>query len=195
MYLHGFEKRDLPHINKRSSLERFRFPRWREFWTRDINSSCVIWRHAFNLKFRRSKQTWKQSFWGWPLTCGHDVTVRRSRSGKRLSKPPYCERDGSRHRPLPLDNWIRWLCSANQNAHHKHWIVFSAYTKWVVFFIVHCMTQAAMMAYIGVQCILDCLSVSVSTELVYSDDQFTNSYSNPYKLCISGYCWWLVLFV
>ena len=29
-------------------------------------------------------------FWGWPLTCGHDViTFRRSRSGKRLSKPPY----------------------------------------------------------------------------------------------------------
>ena len=28
----------------------------------------------------------------------------------------------------------------------------------------------------------DCLPVSVSTEPVYSDDQFTNSYSNPYKL-------------
>ena len=70
------------------TIERFRFPRWREFWTRDITSSCVMWRHAFNLKFRRSKQTWKQSFWGWPLTCGHDVTFGRSRSGKRLSKPP-----------------------------------------------------------------------------------------------------------
>ena len=70
------------------SIERFRFPRWREFWTRDITSSCVIWRHAFKLKFRRWKQTWKQRFWGWPLTCGHDVTFRRSRSGKRLSKPP-----------------------------------------------------------------------------------------------------------
>ena len=70
-------------------LERFRFPRLREFWTRDITGSCVIWRHAFNLKFRRSKQTSKQSFSGWPLTCGHDVTFRRSRSGKRLSKPPY----------------------------------------------------------------------------------------------------------
>ena len=70
-------------------IERFRFPRWCEFWTRDITSSCVVWRHAFNLKFRRSKPTWKQSIWGWPLTCGHDVTFRRSRSGKRLSKPPY----------------------------------------------------------------------------------------------------------
>ena len=71
-------------------LERFRFPCWREFWTRDITSSCVIWRHAFNLKFRGTKQTWQQSFWGWPLTSSHDVTFRRSRSGKRLSKPPYC---------------------------------------------------------------------------------------------------------
>ena len=72
-------------------VERFRFPRWREFWTRDITSSCVglLWRHAFKMKFRRSKQTWKQSFWGWPLTCGHDVTFRRSRSGECLStKPP-----------------------------------------------------------------------------------------------------------
>ena len=73
----------------KSLLGRFRFPRWRKFWTRDITSSCVIWRHAFKLKFRRWKQTWKQRFWGWPLTCGHDVTFRRSRSGKRLSKPPY----------------------------------------------------------------------------------------------------------
>ena len=64
----------------RNLLERFRFPRWREFWTRDIISSCVIWRHAFKLKFRRSKQTWKQSFWGWPLSCGCDVTFRRLRS-------------------------------------------------------------------------------------------------------------------
>ena len=39
--------------------------------------------------------------------------------------------------------------------------------------------------YISVQCILDCLPVSVCTEPVHSDDQFTNSYSNPYKLFIS----------
>ena len=32
-----------------------------------------------------------------------------------------------------------------------------------------------MTAYISVQCILDCLPVYVSTEPVYSDDQFTNS--------------------
>ena len=74
------------------------------------------------------------------------------------------ERDVSRQKPVPLDLWIRWLCSANQNAHPKHWIVFSAYTKWVVFFIVHCMKQSAMMAYISGQCILDCLPVSVSTD-------------------------------
>ena len=43
-----------------------------------------------------------------------------------------------------------------------------------------------MMAYIYVQYILDCLPVSVSTEPDYSDDQFTNSYSNPYKLFISA---------
>ena len=37
------------------------------------------------------------------------------------------------------------------------------------------------------QCILDCLPVSVSTEPVYSDDQCANSYSNPYKLYINGH--------
>ena len=47
------------------------------------------------------------------------------------------------------------------------------------------MMQSAMMAYINVQCILDCLPVSVSTEPVYSDDQFAHSYSNPYKLNIN----------
>ena len=79
----------------------------------------------------------------------------------------------------------------------SHWIIESAvdlqpikmliistelFSKWVVFCIVHCIMQSAMMAYINVQCILDCLPVSVSTEPVYSDDQFANSYSNPYKL-------------
>ena len=49
----------------------------------------------------------------------------------------------------------------------------------------HCMMQSAMMAYINVQCILDYLPVSVSTEPVYSDDQFDNSYVNPYKLYIN----------
>ena len=47
------------------------------------------------------------------------------------------------------------------------------------------MTQSAMMFYISVQCILDSLPVSVSTEPVYSDDQFTNGYFNPFKLYIS----------
>ena len=42
-----------------------------------------------------------------------------------------------------------------------------------------------MMAYIDVQCILDCLTVSVGTEPVYSDDQFANSYLNPHKLYIN----------
>ena len=55
----------------------------------------------------------------------------------------------------------------------------------MVFCIVHCMSQSAMMAYINVQCILDCLSVSASTEPVHSDDQFANSYWNPYKLYIN----------
>ena len=44
--------------------------------------------------------------------------------------------------------------------------------------------QSAMMAYINVQCILDCLPVSVTTEPIYSDDQYAHSYSNPYKLTI-----------
>ena len=70
------------------TLDRFRFPRWRGFWKRDFINSCVIWRDAFKMKFRHCKQTWEQSFWGWPLMCDHDVTFRRSCSGKRLSKPP-----------------------------------------------------------------------------------------------------------
>ena len=55
----------------------------------------------------------------------------------------------------------------------------------MVFCIVHCMMPSAMMAYISVQCILDSLLVSVSTEPVYSDDQFAHSYSNSYKLNIN----------
>ena len=39
--------------------------------------------------------------------------------------------------------------------------------------------------YIKVQFILDCPPVFVSTEPVYSDDQFAHSYSNPYKLYIN----------
>ena len=110
------------------------------------------------------------------------------------------QRDESRKKPQPLNNWIRCLSSANQYAHPKHCIVFSAYKNCVVFCIVsleasdsatpreralciaRCRLQSAMMAYFNVQCILDCLPVSVSTEPVYSDDQFANSYSNPYKL-------------
>ena len=57
------------------------------------------------------------------------------------------QRDRSKQKPEPLDNWIRCLSSANQNAHPKHWIVLSAYTKSVVFCIVHCMMQSAMMCY------------------------------------------------
>ena len=95
-----------------NTIERFRFPRWRGFWTRDITSSCVIWRHAFKVEFRRSKQTWKQSFWGWPLTCGHDVTFRRSRSSKRLSKPLYWYRC-----KLLSYQWLRshWIIIDNEN--------------------------------------------------------------------------------
>ena len=52
-------------------IGRFRFLRWSRFWTRDITNFCVIWRHAFKLKSRRWIQTWKPSFWGWPLTCAH----------------------------------------------------------------------------------------------------------------------------
>ena len=99
------------------------------------------------------------------------------------------ERDGSWQKPESLDNWICSLSSPYQIAPPKHWIVFSAYRKWVVFCIEHCMMQSAMMAYIDVQCILDCLPVSVSTGPVYSDDQFTHSYSNPYKLNINAWIW------
>ena len=72
-------------------IGRFRFPCWRGCWMRDITSFCVIWRHAFKMKFRRCKQTWKQSLTGWPLTCEHDVTFSRWRASKSelLSKPLY----------------------------------------------------------------------------------------------------------
>ena len=126
---------------------------------------------------------WNSCGYAAPLACIYmdlrNVSCLISTSGH------HWERDGSRQKPGPLDKWIRCFSSANQNANHKHWIFFSAYTKWVVFCIVHCMMQAAMMAYINVQCILDCLPVSVSTEPAYSDDQFANSYSNPYKLYIN----------
>ena len=125
---------------------------------------------------------WNSCGYAAPLACIYmdlrNVSCLISTSGH------HWERDGSRQKPESLDNWIRCLSSANQNAHPKHWIVFSAYTKWVVFCIVHCMMQAAMMAYINVQCISDCLPVSVSSEPAYSGDQFANSYSNPYKLYI-----------
>ena len=55
------------------------------------------------------------------------------------------------------------------------------------FYIVHCMMQSAMMAYTNAQCIIG-LPVSVSTEPVYSDDQFADSYSNPYNK-LSIYQW------
>ena len=63
------------------------------------------------------------------------------------------ESDGIRQKPEPLDNWIRWLSSAVQNAHTKRWIAyehwkqFSAHTKWVVFCIVHCLMLSAMLIY------------------------------------------------
>ena len=66
------------------ALGRFRFPCWSGFWAHVITSSCVIRSHAFRLKFRRCKQTWKLSFWGWSLTSDHDVTFRCSYSGKHL---------------------------------------------------------------------------------------------------------------
>ena len=79
----------------------------------------------------------------------------------------------------------------------SHWIIKSAdylqpikmfilstelFTKWVVFCIVHCSTQSAMIFIYNAQCV----TVSVSAEPVYSDDQFAHSYSNPYKLYING---------
>ena len=50
-------------------LERFRFPRWRGFWTRDIISWCVVWRQAFRTNFSRWVQTWKTGFRCLLLTC------------------------------------------------------------------------------------------------------------------------------
>ena len=55
----------------------------------------------------------------------------------------------------------------------SHWIVESAFYLQPIKMVI---------LSTNVQCILDCLPVSVSTEPVYSDDQFANSYLNPYKL-------------
>ena len=67
-----------------------------------------------------------------------------------------------------------------------HWERDGSRQKPETFYVVHCMMQSALMAYTNVQCILDCLPVSVSTEPVYSDDQFADSFSNPYKLYINA---------
>ena len=109
----------------------------------------------------------------------------------------------NRRKSAPLVNYICRLSSANQNARHKHWIVFSAYKMGVA---LHCVLHHAVsnndlyiaksMIYplyilfvCSVQCILDCLPASVSTETVYkgyiilfavySDDQLSYSCSNP----------------
>ena len=56
-----------------SGIGRFRFSRWREFWTRNITMfhysmmSC-IWSSDV------CKRTWEVSFCGLPLLCEHDVT-------------------------------------------------------------------------------------------------------------------------
>ena len=51
------------------AIERFRFPRWRGFWTRDIISLCVVWRQAFKANFSRWVWTWKRGFRRLLLTC------------------------------------------------------------------------------------------------------------------------------
>ena len=95
------------------------------------------------------------------------------------------ERDGSRQKPL--DNWICWLSSSNQNAHHEHWSVFSAYKVGMAFVL--CIPSCSQQWWFidNVQCISDYLPVSVSTEPVYSDDCTARRSSNPYKIWnISG---------
>ena len=103
----------------------------------------------------------------WTLACIYmdlrNLSCLISTSGHHL------ERDWSRQKPEPLDNWICWLSSANQNAHHKHWIVFSACK---VGGILHCALHHAVsndvLYMYDVQCIMDCLPVSASAEQVYS---------------------------
>ena len=56
--------------------------------------------------------------------------------------------------------------------------LFSGHTQSIVHFIFYSMMQSATMAYIDVQCLLDCIPASVGTEPVYS-------YSNPYQLYIN----------
>ena len=84
----------------------------------------------------------------------------------------------------------------------SHWIIkFADYIQPIKLFILNCflcfLSGWCLTLYImsscsqqwwliyNVQCILDCFPVSVSTEPLYSDDQFPRSYSNPYKLYIS----------
>ena len=47
----------------------------------------------------------------------------------------------SRQKSEPLDNCICWLYSANQKAHHEHWIVFRAYKVGVA---LHCALHHAV---------------------------------------------------
>ena len=90
------------------------------------------------------------------------------------------EREINRQKFEPLVNCIFCLSPANQNAYHKHWIVFSAYRVGVA---LHCAMQIHAHSalhnvvsnddlYYIMQCILDCLPVYVSTEAVHSDDQW-----------------------
>ena len=111
----------------RKPLGRFSFPCWRGFWTCDITRSWVIWCHAFKMTFRHCTQSWKQSFWGWPLKCGHDVTFRRSSSDKRLSKPPYYVYKNSYYLLLKRLTHLPFCVTASRVFSIKWWISWSSW--------------------------------------------------------------------
>ena len=87
----------------------------------------------------------------------------------------------NRQKSEPLLNYISRLSPVNQNSCHKDLIVFSAYRVGMALHYASYHAVSNDDFIYSVKCILDCLPVPVSTETVYSNDQFANSYSNPYK--------------
>ena len=103
-------------------------------------------------------------------------------SGLISTSSHHWERDGSRPIPEPFDNWICWLSKYSSQALN----CFQCLQSGCSFALCIASSSQQWWLYNSVQWILDCLPVSVNTEPVYSDDQFAHSYSNPWKLQISG---------
>ena len=78
----------------------------------------------------------------------------------------------------------RWDWEQYKQQHLTSFIFAYTVGGWSFAFCITSCSQQWWLIY-DLQCILDCFPMSVSTEPLYSDDQFAHSYSNPYKLYIS----------